>query len=509
MATALHPPRRSYALPALYALFCLVSLLPFLLVKQPPILDYANHAARLSLACAPHDPAVAAMYRYRLGIIPDLAVDLVNLPLCGVLAPDQVLKLVIAVSLGLIYLAGWAIQRRLYGGANAFLLLLPALAFNDVTAMGYINFLAGIALGFAAIAAILWAGERRGAVVAIGNSAGIAIFFCHIFALAFAMAAVWGLMLQRASRSPRGILAATGWTLASFALPLLLVPLVPGDGEPLLYSYQEKLRGLVGPFFTLDDRSIAVVPIVAGLVLMLLVTRCARIDTVLRWPLAVTALYALALPGSIKAAYDVDARTMVAVAYLFAIALRPVGSTSLAPLLSGAIAAWLTGLNLWAVQTVWLPFDRQMSEFRQATALLPPQAKVLSVMQGQDGDPPGKPAYYWHVTSYATLDRRIFNPLDFTGVGMQPLSPTPAFAPYDTPSATPPGPQGAMDLADPTPEDIRDAHAMRSGYALHWPRRFDYVIYYHFEAPPNFDPDDLELVRNGSFFSILKTRRAV
>ena len=133
-------------LVAAFVVLCVLSVVPFLAVPYPPIVDFANHAARLNLACNGADHAVAAMYRYQLGIIPDLTVDVANLPACGLADSGTVLKLVTAASLALIYVSGWLIQRRLFGAPNTFLLLLPALAFNLVTTMGYINFLSGIAV---------------------------------------------------------------------------------------------------------------------------------------------------------------------------------------------------------------------------------------------------------------------------------------------------------------------------------------------------------------------------
>src|SRR5215218_6314904 len=115
---------------ATYVLLCALSLLPFVLIAHPPIVDFANHAARLSLACNAGDPAVAAMYRYNDGIIPNLAADLINWPLCGMMGPLAVLKATIAGSLALVYFSGWLIQRKLFGQVNAFLLLLPAFAMN-------------------------------------------------------------------------------------------------------------------------------------------------------------------------------------------------------------------------------------------------------------------------------------------------------------------------------------------------------------------------------------------
>ena len=223
--------RRSAALPAIYVLFCVVSLLPFFAVQHPPIVDFANHAARLSLACSIDDPLVAAIYTYHLGIIPNLAADVVNVPICGRIAPDMVLKGLIAASLALIYVSGWLIQRSLFGQANAFLLLLPALSFNLVVSTGYINFLAGTAVTIALAALALRFQGRRAALVVIGNVGGTVVFFSHIFALVFAALLFFGLELRRMPRSVREVVVAGGRTLGMLALPLLLVPLVPSGGS--------------------------------------------------------------------------------------------------------------------------------------------------------------------------------------------------------------------------------------------------------------------------------------
>src|SRR4051794_19917210 len=84
----------STILGVLYFVLCIASLVPFISVPYPPIVDFANHAARLNLACNVRDPFVQAMYEYKLGVIPNLAVDLANLPACQLLDGATVLKIV-------------------------------------------------------------------------------------------------------------------------------------------------------------------------------------------------------------------------------------------------------------------------------------------------------------------------------------------------------------------------------------------------------------------------------
>lgn len=491
---------------AAYVVLCALSLLPFLVIEHPPIVDFANHAARMSLACNPGDPAVDAMYRYHLGIIPNLAADLINWPLCGLLGPVAVLKASIAGSLALVYFSGWLIQRKLFGEANAFLLLLPAFAMNIVTSMGYINFLVGAAVACLMVALILGRQRTFGELVVIGNVGGVVLFFCHIFALALGMALLLGFMLRDAPRNARGFVTAGLKTAAIFAVPLVLIPLVPSAGEALRIDYIGKGRAVAALFMTQQPN-----PSIFGMLLFIplyLVMRkgWVRVERTMWWPLGTLAAYVAVVPSGLQEAIDVDARTMVALAWLFFASLQIVDRKPEIGAVVTASAATLVAFSLAMAVLVWQPFSNQVAEFRKADYVLPAKALVLAVAPKEPTNTIAGSLAYGHITSYATLDRRIFNPMEFTGVGMQPLSVTPAFAPYDVPHAMPFDPKTAVKLADPTPAFEKKIKLHKSEYAERWPERFDYVIYFHFGKAPNFDRARLELVERGSYFSILKIK---
>jgi hypothetical protein len=490
-----------------YVVLCTLSLLPFVLIAHPPIVDFANHAARLSLACNPDDPAVAAMYRYNFGIIPNLAADLINWPLCGVMGPIAVLKAVITGSLALVYFSGWLIQRKLFGQANAFLLLLPAFAMNIVTSMGYINFLVGAAIACLMVALFVGRERRFGELLTIGNACGLILFFCHIFALALGAVLFLGFMLRDAPRNARGVLAAGMTTAAMFALPLILVPLVPSASEALRIDYIGKGRAVAALFMTQHSN-----PSIFGMLLFIplyLAMRkgWVRLERTMWWPLGTLAAYVTVVPSGLQEAIDIDARTMVALAWLFFASLRIVDRQREICAVVVASSATLVAFSLLMAALVWQPFSRQVDEFRKLDHLLPAKALVLSVAPKDPANTIAGSLAYGHITSYATLDRRIFNPMDFTGVGMQPLRATPAFEPYDIPHAMPFDPATAAKLADPTPAFEKKIKLHKAEFAERWPERFDYVIYYHFGKSANFDPARLEIVARGSYFSILKIKR--
>jgi hypothetical protein len=492
---------------AVYILFCVLSVLPFVLVAQPPIVDFANHAARLTLACAVSEPAVSAMYRYTLGIIPNLTIDLVNAPLCGLVEPTAVLRIVIVGALMMIYGAAWSIQRSLFGKPNVFLLMLPAIGFNLVTTMGYINFLAGVGVAMVMIAcAIRRTGDFR-SLLAIGNAGGVILFFCHIFALVVALIFFFGWLVGSSKLNIKQVVVAGLKCAAMFALPLMLIPFVASSGDPFSMGYEGKVRMLFALFMA-QNPMLDFYCVLLFLPLWLAFRfRPVVIHPSFRVPIILLTLYVLLVPSQVQDAIDVDSRSLVALAYIFVAGVSPVAEDRRRTIGIAIGASALLAVHLVTTVTNWLPFSRNVDEFRAAAAILPEHAKILSSMENSVHPLPANALSYIHLASYATIDRRVFNPLEFSGVGMQPLSSTPAYAPFDTPAALPYSGDLMVRLNNPSPELEEQARRKNAEFALRWQQKFDFVIYYHFGQKPNFDPSALTLVHNGSFFSILAVKR--
>jgi hypothetical protein len=496
---------RATAILPVYVALCCLSLVPFIAIAQPPIVDFANHAARLTLACIRTDPTVAAMYRYQLGIIPNLAIDLVNAPLCGIVTPSMVLRLVTASSLSLIYFSGWLIQRKLFGAANAFLFVLPAIAFNLVTTMGYMNFLAGVAVTCLLVALAIGNEGRFRRLVLLCNLGGLVVFFCHIFALGFALLIFFGLMLRGRPFSAKGIVAAACRTMALFAVPLVLILFVPTGHEPFAMGFFHKTR-MLPALFMAQHASLGIygLALLAPLYLLLR-NKVVDVDKRMRLPLLIGAAFVLVCPSSFHDAVDIDSRLLVGLAYLFFASLTPRRREGELTLALGSVAIGLVAFQLWSGAEIWIPFSKRVEELRQASSVLPPKAKLFTVVS--DGpDMLVDPLAYSHLSSYLTVERRVFNPLDFTGVGMQPLSVTPAFAAVDTPTGQPYSPNIANRFITPDPALAKLARENGAGFALGWPRKFDYVIVYHMGQPYNFNPPLLTEIKRGSFFSIYKVK---
>lgn len=495
--------------PLLYLLFCVVALLPFLLVAQPPIMDFANHAARLEIACAIADPQVSEMYRMHFGLIPNLAIDLINVPFCGLVSAPMLLRLIMAAALTAIFVGCWRLQATLFGRATVMLLFVPAMAMNLVTSTGYINYLIGIAVAVNLVAQVVARPPRMPAMIALGNLAGIVLFFCHIFALALTMVLFFGHYLRGAGWRPAALVRAGLCTLATFALPILAMPFVASDDQGLLIAYAAKPRTLLAPVMTYNYGA----DLFGMLILAVCVYLCwrgghARIAQAMRLPLLALALYVVAMPAQLQSAIDLDSRTMVALAWLFVAGFGVVVADRGVARMVALGAAGLLVVHGAVAATSWRRFDRQVTELRAAFAPLPAQALVLTF--GDAEVPTGRntlaasPVAYTHLTSYATLDRHVFNPLEFTGVGMQPLSAVGRFAAYDIPVSSPIPVATAKLLAAPDATIVRRATAVGLDYALNWPRRFDYAVHYHFGDAAILPWPGLHPIHRGSFFTIYR-----
>ncbi|KAB7742722.1 hypothetical protein F2P47_00895 [Parvibaculum sedimenti] len=166
------------------------------------------------------------MYEYRLAVIPNLAIDLINLPLCGLVTPEQVVLRTIALAQLSICASIWFIRQRLFGENDVLVLVAPALFLNLLTTMGYVNSLVGIAILFWMLL-FLVSRPRAGwlTCLAIGTLVGTALFFAYLFALMFAMIAMFGWFWRNwfAGMGLKGGARAGLNTIGMFMVPLILV----------------------------------------------------------------------------------------------------------------------------------------------------------------------------------------------------------------------------------------------------------------------------------------------
>lgn len=484
--------------------------------EYPLAVDIPNHAARLFVECNQHDPTLSRMYSVQYSLIPNLAIDLLNRPLCGLVDPLVFLRATLISTMAGILVVVWFLHRFLNQQATAFVLLAPAMSFNVITSMGYLNYLIGTFL-FLLFAwsmlrfDILW--RHKALAIALPNLFGAAIFLCHIFALGLAGVFLFGLRFTAERDRPlmARLVRAGLLTAVSFAIPFLMILLADRSGTGIFYALSAKARALWSPvLFSSVYVAAALAFLWIALFYWVFRERYVAIAKPLRWALLFLLAFSLALPSGLLDAVDIDSRCFVSVFYLAIAGLvvrRRNGRPQRAELAAGAVALVTIAAHLMVLMHNVRVFDRQVAEFRSAITVLPAMASVLSVTD-LDPNSPVPRRFYSHLGSYATVDRKIFNPAEFTGKGMQPLVVKREFACLDIPAGWPVPTEIIGELSKPETASLMDTKKFRPyDYAYRWDRNFDYVVHFHFGARANPVPSQLKAVREGSFFTIYRTPR--
>lgn len=495
-----------------YLLLSIVGIVGLSMGSVPFAVDLPNHAARLYVECDLSDPVLSRMYEISYDLIPNLAIDLINRPLCGLADPMTVIRVAMALSLAGVLAVTWKIHRLLNEWPNAFVLLAPAMSFNIVTGMGYLNYFIGtfLFLLFAWLVLRFRLHERMslGAIV-IGNFFGALLFLCHIFALALTGVFLFGMRFATGAGPllKRGVKAGTT-TAICFVVPLLMIVLADRSGSKLLYTIEGKVRAIWAPMMYSN------VPLATGLLIAWVALfywawreKVITFAPVVRWALLFLLGFALLLPTQLLDAVDLDSRSFISISYLAiaAIGLQPTSSARLGTILASLIALATAASQLaFAVPRV-LRFDRQIAEIRQAFGVIGPNQSVFTIIK-VEAETSVPQHLYSHVASYATLDRRAYNPFEFTGRGMQPMSVKPEFACIDVGAGRPIQVKLAQQLLDPSlAPELETMRYKHLNYAYMWDRKFDYVIYLHFGAGGNPAPDRLRPVKTSSFFTLFRT----
>jgi hypothetical protein len=510
---------------AIYVLLTAVALLPVFLVDVVPLANMPNHMARVRiLAEIGQDPALAMHYRLNWALQPNLALDLLLTPLAGIAQPLELGRWFTALTMLVLIGGTLALHRALHGRIGLWPLALFLFLYNHVLIWGFLNFLLGLGLALWLFAAWVATQGRAGWTrTLLFAAAGVALFFVHLMALGIygLLVGAWELGRLRRNRVEFGSLlrrwAVDGLQfLPAAALFLLALPPRVGDPEWVWGRPIDRLRGIWSPVLTNLgplDLLIAVFVVVAGL--LLAIRRWARPADGMALPLLLLTSAALAVPywsyGRFGGVWGLDVRLWVALSFLAVAGLRFCGPEKAGRLLA-AVLIGLFAVRVYQIADDWRVYDRQIAEYRAAAAIITPGARILQVQEETSpvADEPGAfRDVYYHFTNYSVIDRSVFLPTLFTDPTKQPIVAAPERADIDTPVGLPIRPGELRAWADPAvfdwfegEDDVGDQH--RYGYM--WQDRFEFIVYIHGGAGANPAPGVLELVADGSYFSIFRVR---
>lgn len=392
-ATSAWWQRRWYAV----ALCCLM-VVPLLRPDIPPLIDLLGHIGRYGVELGrAHSPSLQRYYGFEWGLIGNLGVDLLIVPMSKIFGLELGVKLIVLMIPPLT--AGgllWA-AREAHGRVPATAVFALPFAYGYPFQFGFANY--ALSMAFAFLAFALWL--RLGRLGRIGLRAvlfvpiGLLIWVCHSYGWAVLCLLVAAAELVRARDAGRGLVA-TVWRAGVASLPLappILLMLAwrsgaVAGGTANWFNWSWKLSWVLA---ALRDRWMSFD--IAGVMLVLLLLGAGAARTHLRFDrtLGLAALFLLAayvlLPRILLGSAYADMRLAPYALAIAVIALRPAERPHwLAPALA-IFGLMFLSARLAAHTVHYAALDRAYQRQLEAMRHIPIGARVMALVnlpcQGQ------------------------------------------------------------------------------------------------------------------------------
>lgn len=480
---------------------------PLWCVASPPMPDYPAHLASFYLIGG----GASHYYQVEWALLPNLAGEVI-VPLLARLLPLAVAtKIFLTITVGFWVLGPQAIQRALTGSFGLGGLIAAAFTYNATFMWGFFNYEFAAGLSLFVLAGWIATDGRRTTLQLVGFSVAFTLIYCsHLFALATLMlliasyetATLW----MDAELSAREM-AKRFAVLAVLAAPsafLFLVAKPKGGGILLHFNLAEttveRFGAAVQAHF--DQPAYIITGMLVLLFLAGALTR--RLHISRRMGLALFALLVCTVlaPEWALGGWGVHLRLP---ALLGAITLASSETLLHRRWIAVGVAA---ALGLFAYQAAilaneWRKVDTRYSEFRAAENEIMPNARLVTVLDGDSlGWSPDQ--MYWHMAEFAVIDRGAFTPTAFTTHGQHVIDIGPNLRPYAAANAQqgmPPDVDELDDLAAGRKDADEDIQVVFP-YLLYFQCHYDQAVVIRGDGPMSRVPPMLRLRHMGSFFAI-------
>lgn len=500
----------------LILLAALISLIPILSVRFPPMTDYANHYVRLwLLAGGIERPLMAQFYEIDWNVAwTNIAIDLLAFALGRIATMDVIAPFILGLALLLPPIGVTLLNRRLFGGFHWWQLLCFTLAWNAVFLFGFLSF--SISLGLALIFAYLdECLKHRGAMLRFTLRVACAaiLLTAHPFGLLFYTILLAALAFGPSAsplREGKAFVAATGRVMLAVApvfLPLaaflIFGPSLPGQRNvPLLDSLywdnpsiMRSIKVLLTYFRTYDAR----IDMIYVMLFIVVVRETIRYKLLtVHWGLVlaaiVTGLLSMVMPTHAFETGGMDVRLPCMMTLAAAAGLRPEIRGRLQSLVIPAVLLVIVCRTAF-VEYVWLQRNADVAAVENVLEKVEPGAAILPTLAYMPLEDAGKmpvgrlvggmfPSFI-HYPAIASFKRDAFIPYLFTAAGKQPLRVREPWSEIAVPEGMP---VLIDELTGPAP--------YYAPYLADWKNRFDYVLLLNVDmASPDHPMPVLDTVR--------------
>lgn len=528
---------RTLLILGVYILLVAATLSPLLWAAVPPLVDYPNHLARMwILVHGTEIPELAWNYIAHWRLLPDLAMDFV-VPALAIAMPVELAGRVF-IALTMLGLIGGTLvlHRTLHGRFSIWPVWSVLFVYNAALFWGFLACLFAVAMYMFVFSA--WIASRGWPKVyriLLFSALGVLLFVLHVFA--FGLYGLSVLAYEFANR-----LDGRRLMVRRFA-SLIMISLQFLPGLLLWYASLGAVASTYTAYGNLGDKLYALfAPVNFGFfptpfdrvlwlgvsVFLLLAARrgALRLAPVMRLPLAAMIVVTVLMPHYAHGSAFADIRLPVALPFvILASTTFTVNRQWVPPVLAG-LALIGFSLRIWIVSESWQYYDGLFKEFRVASEVIAPGARLLVVepMIPEDDatvrDPMSllggpatfakiQPMIFWQMGALAVIDRAAFFPALFTEAS--PVAVTPRNREVSG-WGMPVTPNDFAKSADAEEAELldgpRDLYGQRM-YWRAWPRTFDYVLWIHLGTSPKPTYSEIRQLASGSFFDIYEVIKRV
>lgn len=223
------------------ALFIAVTVLlmaPLAFAEYLPMPDLPGHIARLHILLNYYKiPEFQKFYALNLRPVPNLALELIILPLAHLMSLSSAARVCVALTVAAFALGCWTLSKSIHGRITPFAVLALFALYNSTFFYGFISFHFGVGLALTALG--LWYRWRERWTfpkVAALTAFAILIYLCHLGGYMYLAIGI-------------GWLTLVAWRERRRLSPALLAGLLPLVPPPLFYLSLGKSRGDAGRIF--------------------------------------------------------------------------------------------------------------------------------------------------------------------------------------------------------------------------------------------------------------------
>ena len=491
----------------LLVLLLLLVSIPIWTTQLAPLIDYANHLARMHvIATISKDPDLARFYEIRWQIIPNLMMDLIIPLLVPMVTIYHAGQIFLVATFALIMSGALVLNRALFGRWSVFPLVAFPLLYNYIFLIGLVNYIFGIGLSLWALACWIWLRERHWSLrIMISTLFVTALFFCHLSALGIYAVGLFATESLRFWSRYKDPLTSRLIDFATTVIPFFaVIPLLLDSPTlQLISEYSWELRGKInGLTYVIEVYSdiatfalLSIVIVGGGWALR---RNLLRVHALFWVMLAICVFVYLLMPRVMFATDMADQRLPVAFAFML-IACVDINLRH-PDVRRGFVAFLIIGLlvRVIEVEVSWAGLSGATSEFRTSVKRIKQGSKVLVAY----ADANVRQDLYellLHAASIAMIERSALVTTAFTVDGKQILRVRDEYHNIvDTKDGTPPSIKQLIEATDRFGQK-------KSEYWSMWLSRYDYLyILFTASNAPNPDPEHLTLLQDGTHFQLYR-----